>query len=165
MQVENNYILGIDPGYDRVGIAVTGYENGKDILIYSECIITDKKLKDYERVKVVCDAIEKVIEKYNLVCAGVESLFMFKNQKTVMGVSEARGAIKYILHKNKIEIVELTPMQIKSSVAGHGHAEKQEVEYMIRNILSLEKDKKIIDDEIDAMAIALTTRLFFKNSI
>ena len=206
-------ILGIDPGYDRVGICVLRTENGKDELIYSECVLTDKKLQDYERVKVVCDAIEKIIEKYSqnktpltplyqrgeekesknqkqkiglsltlskrevvktktidknenkceIVCAGVETLFVFKNQKTVMGVSEARGAIKYILHKHKIKIIELTPMQVKSSVCGDGHADKSQVDYMVRNILKIDTNKKIIDDEIDAMAIALTARLFYKN--
>ena len=139
-------------------------ENGKDKLIYSECITTDKKLKDYERVKTVCDALEKVIQKYKPVCVGIETLFVFKNQKTVMAVSEARGAIKYILNKNNINMIELTPMQVKSSICGDGHADKNQVNYMVRNILKIDTSKNIIDDEIDAMAIALTTRLFYKNN-
>ena len=168
MSKTSNLIMGIDPGYDRVGICILENEKGKDTLLYSNCIITDKKLADYERVKIVCDEIEKVIQKYNIEdskisCVGIETLFVFKNQKTVMGVSEARGAIKYILNKNNIKIIELTPMQVKSSVCGSGHSHKDQVDYMVRNILKIDASKKIIDDEIDAMAIALTASLFYKN--
>ena len=161
---EPQIVLGIDPGYDRVGVCIISSDRGVDTLMYSTCIMTDKKMEDYQRVEVVCDELQKIAEEYKPVCAGIETLFVFKNQKTVMGVSEARGAIKYILNKNKIKIIELTPMQVKSSVCGDGHSHKDQINYMVRNILKIDMNKKIIDDEIDAMAIALTARLFYKNS-
>lgn len=159
-----NYILGIDPGFDRVGVCILENENGKENLIFSTCIFTDKKLPDFKRVAQIAFELESVIEKYKPVVMGIESLFLFKNQKTVIGVAEARGVIKYIAEKNNLEIIELTPMQIKNSLTGHGHADKTQVEYMVRNILKLGSEGKIIDDEIDAIAIALTTALFYKNS-
>lgn len=167
---DSKLILGIDPGYDRVGIAVLDIEKGKDKLIFSTCIETErklegKKLEDSKRVAHIAHELESVIEKYKPTCVGVESLFLFKNQKTVIQVAEARGVIKYICEKNNLKIIELTPMQVKSSIAGDGHADKKQVEYMVRNILKLGEEGKIIDDEIDAIAIALTARLYVKSNI
>ncbi len=154
-ELNSNLVLGIDPGYDRVGIAIIDKTNNIDKLVFSTCILTDKKSKDYERINQIVNELESVIKKYKTHVLNIETLFMFKNQKTVMSVSEARGAIKYICHKNDLIINEFTPMQVKSSLTGNGHAEKSQVEYMVRNILKLEKDKKYLDDEIDAMAVAL----------
>lgn len=162
-KIQNNIILGIDPGYDRVGICVLDVENGKDRLIFSTCVQTDKKSDSNKRIAQIAFEVESVIQKYKPVCMGIESLFLFKNQKTVIQVAEARGVIKYVAEKCGLKIIEPTPMQIKSSIAGDGHADKSQVEYMVRNILNLGYEGKIIDDEIDAMAIALTTRLFYKS--
>ncbi|MDQ5957122.1 MAG: crossover junction endodeoxyribonuclease RuvC [Patescibacteria group bacterium] len=157
-----NLILGIDPGYDRVGVSIIAFTEGRDELVFSTCIETDKKTDNNKRIANIAFEIDSIIKKYNPICMGIESLFLFKNHKTVIQVSEARGVIKYIAEQNNIKIIELTPMQVKSSVAGDGHASKTQVEYMVRNILRLGYEGKIIDDEVDAMAIALTTRLHNK---
>jgi crossover junction endodeoxyribonuclease RuvC len=89
----------------------------------------------------------------------VERLFFFKNLKTAMPVSEAKGVILFTAAKNKIPVYEFTPLQVKMTVAGYGKAEKKQVQKMIRNLLDLEenpedKDKKR-DDAADALGVAL----------
>jgi crossover junction endodeoxyribonuclease RuvC len=172
MLEKNAIMLGIDPGYDRVGIAIINKINNKENLIFSTCIKTNRKDIHTQRLKQIAIELSEIIIKYTPSHACIEELFVFKNQKTVMQVAEARGVMSYICEINNIKISELTPMQIKSSVAGHGHADKTQVEYMVKNILGINKkniaiskdfDKKI-DDEIDAMAIAISGLTFLKSS-
>jgi crossover junction endodeoxyribonuclease RuvC len=148
--------LGIDPGYDRVGVSILKKLGYNDTLLFSTCIITDKKADKIQRYLHISRDLNHIIDKYNPEVLGIESLFLFKNHKTVIAVAEAIGMIKYICAVRNIKIVELTPMQVKSSLTGNGHADKSQVEYMVRQILKLDKNIKIIDDELDAMAIGLT---------
>ncbi len=148
--------IGIDPGYDRVGVAVLERFNNLDNLLYSTCILTDKKDDKNKRMLKVAENINIILDIYKPEVLAIESLFLFKNHKTVIGVAEAIGVIKYLAGVRGIKIIELTPMQVKSSLSGDGHADKSQVEYMVRQILKLSNEKKIIDDELDAMAIALT---------
>jgi crossover junction endodeoxyribonuclease RuvC len=155
-------LMGIDPGYDRIGVAVIEKENGKEKLIFSTCITTNKKSSSELRLETIANELELIAKKFKPEVCGIESLFLFKNQKTIIGVAEARGVIKLILSQSKISIQEITPIQVKNALTGNGRAEKSQVEYMVRNILNIGKDVKMLDDEIDAIAIALATASFFK---
>ena len=151
----NKIIMGIDPGYDRVGIGIINRENNKDFYIYSTCIQSNKKDDYVSRVLYINNELEKIIIKYKPNLIVIESLFFAKNAKTAIDVAQARGSIlltickyfyKYISEKrdNLLEnnnenlighILELTPMQIKSSLTGDGHADKDKVSYMVYQIL------------------------------
>jgi len=93
----------------------------------------------------------------------VEKLFFFKNLKTALPVSEARGVILLAAANQKIKIIELTPLQIKMGVCGYGRADKQQVQKMLKEILGLEKIPKP-DDAADAIAAALCGAYGLKNS-
>lgn len=144
-------ILGIDPGYDRLGIAVI--ENG--VLLHSECFSTSSKDDFYIRLKQVGQKIKKIIGEYRPDMMALESLFITKNQKTAMKVSEARGVILYEAGLQDVEIYEYTPPQIKVAVTGHGGSDKAQIIKMIPLLLKI-KAKKALDDEYDAVAVALT---------
>ncbi|MDQ5951496.1 MAG: crossover junction endodeoxyribonuclease RuvC [Patescibacteria group bacterium] len=88
----------------------------------------------------------------------MESIFFSKNQKTAMRVSEARGVIIGALLPYCNSLVEYTPNQVKLAVTGYGTADKQAVEKMVRMQLKI-TDPSIIDDTIDAIAIAFTHAL------
>ncbi len=156
-------ILGIDPGYDRVGMSIVNKEGIKESVIFSTCIETNKKETHSQRIKQIADDLEKIIKKYKIQTACIETLFIFKNQKTVMRVAEARGVINYICEKNKVNILELTPMQIKNSITGDGHADKKQVKYMLEKILKADFISNILDDEVDAIACGLAGLAFLKN--
>ena len=150
-------ILGIDPGYDRVGVGLIKRENNKDEYIYSDCIVTDKS-KDYsDRLQEIYISLNDIIKHYNPSIAVIEDLFFTTNQKTVIKVAQARGVIMLACIQNKLITQELTPLQIKMSLVGNGRAEKSQVEMMVRQILKFKLDKRL-DDELDALAGALAYR-------
>jgi crossover junction endodeoxyribonuclease RuvC len=154
-------ILSIDPGYDRVGMAILEKEGGKEKIVFSECFQTDKKQEVGDRIFAACREIKILIEKHQPDLFAIENLFLSKNQKTVMAVSEARGAFIQTAKLHNLPVVDLTPLQIKTAVAGHGKASKEEVHKMVSLICKLE-DRKYIDDEIDAVAVGISAFSYAK---
>ena len=149
-------ILAIDPGFERVGIAVIKKTTTKkDILIYSTCFKTSAKISFPERLRNIGLEVEKVIKKYKPIALSIEKLYFTTNQKTVMGVSEARGTIIYVAAKNNLSIYEYTPPQIKIAVTGYGKASKEMVMSMVPKLIDINKEINS-DDELDAIAIGLT---------
>lgn len=149
-------ILAIDPGFERVGIAILEKTNSrKDLLVYSNCFKTKANIPFSERIKNIGLEIEKIIKKYKPEILAIEKLYFTTNQKTVMGVSEARGVIIYVASKNNLVIYEYTPPQIKVAVTGYGKANKENVMSMVPKLIEI-KEKINSDDELDAIAIGLT---------
>lgn len=144
-------ILGIDPGYDRIGIAVV---NDKT-LIHSECFTTNPKDDFHIRLKDLGQRVNFIINEYEPDVMAIESLFITKNQKTAMKVAEARGVISYEASLKEIPIFEYSPPQIKVAITGHGGSDKSSIIKMIPLLIKMTK-KKALDDEYDAIAVALT---------
>ncbi len=159
-------ILSIDPGFERVGIAIIEKTLlKKDLLVYSNCFKTTTKIPLNERIKNIGNEVEKIIKKYKPEALAIEKLYFTTNQKTVMGVAEARGVIIYVATKNDLTVYEYTPPQIKVAVTGYGKASKQMVMSMVPKLIDIKSDINS-DDEVDAIAIGLTClaceRLDFK---
>jgi len=149
-------ILAIDPGFERVGIAVIEKTNTpKHNLVYSNCFKTSAKIPFHERLTLIGEELEKIIKKYKPEALSIEKLYFTTNQKTVMGVSEARGVIMYTASRNGLKIFEYTPPQIKVAVTGYGKSSKDAVIYMVRKLIEV-SDSVVSDDELDAVAIGLT---------
>lgn len=157
-------ILGIDPGYERLGIAVIEKNKGdkKEKVIFSECFKTSSKLDFTERLLLIGEEVSSVIKKYKPKVLSIETLFLTTNQKTVMKVAEARGVIMYIAKKNDLKIFEATPLQIKVATTGYGKADKGQIIKMVQMLVDIDNSKKS-DDELDAIAIALTAFANIKN--
>lgn len=149
-------IIGIDPGYDRLGIAVIEKPaKGEELVLYSECFQTSPKDTIYERFGKIAVEVGRVIEAFKPDVLAIETLFITKNQKTAMRVAEARGVILSEAIKHNLKIHEYTPMQIKVAVTSDGRSDKERIIKMVKILVSL-PNKKIIDDEYDAIAVALT---------
>ena len=150
-------ILGIDPGFERLGIAILekNKSDRKEQVIFSECFKTKASLEFGERLKLIGLEVEKVIKKYKPEVLAIETLFLTTNQKTVMHVAEARGVIIYESKKAGLKLFEASPPQIKVAVTGYGKANKEQVIKMVRILTDIDKSKKS-DDELDAIAVALT---------
>lgn len=149
-------VLGIDPGYERLGIAVVEKVGGdKETLLYSSCFKTSPKIPFEERLLLLGQEIQRIIETYKPKALSIENLFLSTNQKTAMHVSEVRGAVLYIAMSNGLTIKEFTPLQIKSAITGHGKSDKNSMIKMIP-LLVKTKTKITHDDEYDAIAAALT---------
>ncbi|MBI2618408.1 crossover junction endodeoxyribonuclease RuvC [Candidatus Kaiserbacteria bacterium] len=149
-------VLAIDPGYERVGIAVVEKSKaGEESLVYSECFETDAKEVFETRLLRIGGEIERVIATYAPLALAIEQLYFNSNQKTAMRVAEARGAIIYVCTKHNLRLFEYTPLQIKSAVSGYGKSTKAQVARMLPRLIDMPKQKRR-DDEYDAIAIGLT---------
>lgn len=147
-------IIAIDPGFERVGIAVIEKISGKESLVYSDCFKTPPSLAFPERLSIIGKEIEKLIEKWHPAVLAIETLLFNNNQKTALRVSEARGVIIYAAAKHDLKIFELTPLQVKIAVTGYGRAEKRQVGQMVKKLIKI-GEEVTSDDEIDAIAVGL----------
>ncbi len=148
-------VLGIDPGTAIVGYGLIEYKDNKMKTIKYGCIYTDKELPLNKRLEIIFNELTELIEIYKPDTFAIEELFYFKNNKTVISVSQARGVMVLAATLKNLPIFEYTPLQVKIGITGYGRAEKKQVQLMVQRILSLEEIPKP-DDAADALAIAIT---------
>lgn len=154
-RMEHNIrILGIDPGTAITGWAILEENKGVIKAIDYGCITTSKKCCDEDRLMEIAHDLSEIIKKYKPTEAAVESLFFFKNQKTVITVAQARGVILLTLTQKSVKVGSYTPLQVKQALTGYGKAEKAQMQYMTKEILGLKALPKP-DDVADAIAIAV----------
>ena len=156
-------ILGIDPGTATTGYGVISQKKNEPKLVDFGVISTKKSLSDAQRLEILANDIQQLIKKYKPSAVGVEKLFFTTNQKTVMTVSQARGAVLLVCQQKKIPIFEFTPLQVKSFICGYGKADKKQVQYMVQKTFRLKNPPKP-DDAADALAIALCAAHHFIKS-
>ncbi len=148
-------VLGIDPG-----TAITGFgfiresSDGKLDAIDYGVIETASKLSPGERLLELYRALNKTISLHKPECGAVEKLFFQKNVTTALSVGQARGVAILALAEVGIPIFEYTPMEVKLAVSGYGSAQKEQVQTMVKALLSLEEIPEP-DDAADALAIAI----------
>ena len=149
-------ILGIDPGFARVGWgAIEKIQNSEFKIKNYGCIETSKDSNPQERLAAVYKEVCALIKKYKPDVLAIEELFFASNAKTAFKVGEARGVIILAGALQKIPVFSYTPLQVKIAVTGYGNAEKTQVGRMIKAILKLKEMPKL-DDITDAIAVALT---------
>jgi crossover junction endodeoxyribonuclease RuvC len=112
----------------------------------------------------IYDELERLIKKYKVTAVVFESLFFAKNAKSALKVAEVIGVIKICGQKNKVEVVDFTPLQIKMALVGYGRAEKEQVEEMVRRLLNLEENINP-SHASDAVAAGLTYLFTNRNLI
>jgi crossover junction endodeoxyribonuclease RuvC len=150
-------ILGIDPGFDRLGVAIIekSKTDKKERVIFSECFKTSTKLEFPERLKLIGERVKQIIKEHEPEILAIETLFLTTNHKTVMHVAEARGVVIYEAQNAGLKIFEASPPQIKIAVTGYGRSDKTQINKMVKILVDIDNSKKS-DDELDAIAIALT---------
>lgn len=159
-------ILGIDPGVTTTGFAVIKKIKGVQKLkvIDFGCILTSSPSAVGEKLMSIYKQINNLIVKHKPNLISVENLYFFKNIKTALPVSQAKGVILLSAAQSNLPVLEFTPLQVKMTVVGYGRAEKKQVQEMIKQLLDLrdfnfkEKGRKK-DDASDALGIALCAAL------
>ncbi len=146
--------LGIDPGTATTGYGVVKEEEGT--LLYIKCgvIETSKDLPPAKRLHTLHKEVLALIIRYSPDIMAIENLYFFKNLKTALPVSQAKGVILLTAEEKNIPVYEFTPLEIKQTITGYGKAEKKQVQEMIKNILVLQKLPKE-DDAADALGAAI----------
>lgn len=149
-------ILGIDPGIAIVGYSVIDVDDETYTLVTSGSIQTAKGKSDAVRLLEIANDLEEIIAAYKPESAGVEKIFFFKNQRTIIPVAQARGVIMMTLEKMSVNALEYTPLQVKLTITGYGRASKDEVAEAVEKMIC--KDGKCwpkLDDTVDSIAIAV----------
>lgn len=162
-------VLAIDPGYERLGIAVVEKKsntsagtNKKETLLFSDCFRTSPKESFESRLLSIGKRTEEIIEQYSPDALSIENLFMSNNQKTAMRVAEVRGALIYIAASRGLAVAEMTPLQIKLAVTGDGKSTKDQMMRMVDMLIDTKKSK-MLDDEYDAIACGLAFFALYKS--
>lgn len=145
-------ILGIDPGSRKTGYGVISMERNKLTYLGSGCIMVgDGDLS--QRLLLIFDAVGSLVEQFHPTMMAIEEVFVAKNVQATIKLAEARSAALVAGAKQGLEIFEYTPMQIKQAVVGYGAAAKEQVQYMVTNILHLSGRPQA--DAADALACAI----------
>jgi len=154
-------ILGIDPGTALIGIGLIEYKNKKLSLCAYGCLKTKRQESTAKRLVDLFNQLSGVIKKYQPDLIAVEEIFFFKNLKTAINVSQARGVILLAAAKQKIKICEYTPLEVKQALTGYGRADKKQIQQMVKTLLALKEIPKP-DDAADALATAICCAHSFK---
>lgn len=155
-------VLAIDPGYERLGIAILEKQNGKDTLLHSECFRTTKDDTHAKRLFLIYTKLTELILEYQPDTCAIETLFFSVNIRTALKVSELRGVLLVVAEMNSLNLYEYSPQAIKIGVTGYGKSDKSAVTKMIPLLVKITK-KIEHDDEFDAIAIGITCLNSAKN--
>lgn len=153
-QTDGMKILGIDPGFDRLGFGMIEEVGSSLACIEYGCVYTQKESDLTERLNKIFEAVTELIKKHNPEAIAVEQLFFQTNAKTAIKVGMARGVILLAIARAGAPLVELTPSQVKTGVTGYGNADKRQVQDMVQRLLKL-VEVPTPDDAADALAIAI----------
>ena len=148
-------VLGIDPGYAIVGYGVIRVQNSRYHPLEYGAIVTKAEESFNRRLEIIYDAASAVMQKWKPDAISMEKLYFQNNQKTAIGVAQARGVLLLAAQKAGIQVYEYTPLQVKQAVTGYGKADKRQVQQMVKLLLNLPEIPRP-DDAADGLAIAIT---------
>jgi len=145
-------ILGIDPGSRRTGFGIIDMPEGKAVWINSGCIrLQGEDLA--EKLRVLSHGIQQLLDEYQPEVVAVEKIFMHRNADSALKLGQARGAAVGVVAARYLPVHEYSPTQIKKAVVGRGHADKTQIQHMIKVMLNLSATPQ--EDAADALAVAL----------
>lgn len=147
-------ILGIDPGLANTGWGIVEERRGEVRCRAYGCIETSSGSDLAARLRRIADELTAVVDRYHPQEAAVEGIYFGANVRSAIPTAHARGAALVACSLCGVEVGEYTPMQIKQSVVGTGSADKDQVTYMVRNLLRLDHDPRP-DHAADALACAV----------
>ena len=146
-------ILGVDPGLRVTGFGVIEKRGNTLIYLASGCIKTDANASLPQRLGTIHAGLGELIAQYQPNQAAVEIVFVNVNPQSTLLLGQARGAAITALVVGGLEVAEYTALQVKQAVVGNGHADKTQVQHMVRRLLALPADPKA--DAADALACAI----------
>jgi crossover junction endodeoxyribonuclease RuvC len=149
-------ILGIDPGYARLGFGLVqdSPDKREPTLVTYGVWETKAKTPHADRLCQLKESLVEILSRYEPHVLSIEKLYFARNHKTALAVAEARGVVLCGAREHGLDIVEYTPLQIKMAVTGHGRSDKEEMQEMVRLLLRMER-RPSPDDAADGLAAAL----------
>jgi crossover junction endodeoxyribonuclease RuvC len=152
---KDRIVIGIDPGLASTGYGLVAERGNRLVYLAHGVIQTSPKSPHQERLMIIFNELNAVLDEWKPVQAGMETLYFAKNVSSAMGVAEARGVVTLALALRGIALGEYTPHGIKQAVVGVARAEKRQVQESVRLLLALREIPKP-DHAADALAAAIT---------
>ncbi|HBN45202.1 MAG TPA: crossover junction endodeoxyribonuclease RuvC [Candidatus Marinimicrobia bacterium] len=147
-------VIGFDPGINVTGFGILDYSK-RNAKAHGYGVIRppqNKPLQD--RLHYLHEETMKLLTEFQPNVVAVEDTFYHKNFKSALMLGQARGMVLLAAARNEITCTEFAPKKVKQSVVGNGNATKEQVQYMVQNILKL-KDTPTPFDSSDALAVGL----------
>lgn len=151
-QQQAKRILGIDPGSLKTGFGLVDCHGSQFRYVTSGIIrIAAKPLP--ERLSIIASGLGELIEQYKPDMFAVEDVFFAKDPRAALKLGQARGAAITMAVLNNLSVGEYAPRLVKQTIVGTGAANKDQVQFMVKKMLSLDGELK--EDAADALAVAL----------
>ena len=149
-------VLGIDPGLTRCGLGVVEGAVGRPLSLVAVTVLrTSADAAVADRLVLILDGIEAVLDEYRPDAVAVERVFARSDVSTVMGTAQASGVAMVAAARRQLPLALHTPSEVKAAVSGNGRADKQQVGAMVARILRLDAAPRPAD-AADALALAIT---------
>jgi len=148
-------VLGIDPGLTRCGVGIVDVTTTRRATLVDVVVIrSGAELPLEQRLLLVGDEIERLLDLHKPHAVAIERVFAQQNLSTVMGVAQISGVALHLAAKRGLVVGLHTPSEVKSAITGYGSADKKQVATMVAKVLGLAELPKPADAS-DALAIAI----------
>jgi crossover junction endodeoxyribonuclease RuvC len=147
-------VIGIDPGTAITGWGVVEGEGDDLELIAYGTVTTAAGTPLPQRLQTIYRELRTIVHQWQPTTAAIEELFFSKNAKTALAVGHGRGAAMLALANSELPIAEYKPLEVKQAITGHGGADKQQMQHMVKLLLKLDELPRP-DDAADALAVAI----------
>lgn len=147
-------VLGIDPGFGRLGYGIVERVNGAIRAGESGLVETDKRAALPQRLAQIHREVRDLIGRSKPDCIATEAILFAANRTTAFDVSKALGVVLLAAAESELPWCEYTPPEVKLTVSGSGAAKKAQVQFMVTKLLALPEPPRP-DDVADALAVAL----------
>ena len=147
-------VLGIDPGTAALGYGIVEAAAGRVREVDHGCLETSPDTALPERLLAIHGVVDELLATHAPDLLAVERLFFSRNVQTAFGVGQARGVVLLAAAQHSVPVVEATPNEVKSAIAGYGAADKEQVQRMVQVVLGT-AERPRPDDAADALAIAV----------
>jgi crossover junction endodeoxyribonuclease RuvC len=146
-------VLGIDPGSRITGYGIIDKEGNRLVHVDNGAIFTDSHRDFPLRLQRIYRGLTEVIEQHRPDAMAVENIFFSTNVQSALKLGQARGAAIVAGVNAGLPVFEYTALQVKQAVVGHGRADKQQVQKMLKALLNLPECAQ--EDASDALATAV----------
>jgi len=147
-------ILGMDPGTSVMGYGVLLISGNKLNIIQYGVIHLSKYTTHELKLKKIFERVLSIIDDFSPDEVALEAPFYGKNIQSMLKLGRAQGVAMAAALSREIPIAEYAPKKVKQSVTGNGNASKEQVASMLKSILNIQGDPKLLD-ATDALAVAL----------
>ncbi len=158
-QIDSKIILGIDPGTLVMGYAILEVKGNNLRLIEMNVLKLSSKIEHFERLKIIHNTVESLINIYQPNHFAIEAPFFGKNVQSMLKLGRAQGVAVAAAMRAGLGVMEYSPKKVKQSVTGNGNANKEQIWQMLRHMLSIKTEKPQYYDATDALAVAVCHHL------